>query len=185
LSPTRSNRTQTFAQTWTLLPYGTSPPDHVEFAYGNDTVYFPQPSLSQFGPGGSGLGVFDANRTASLKDGESDTKLALLRNRNTPKDGVGVGLRYVYITILLQFSLQTDLSDTHNGESGFIARNFLTPELTCEANLRRCLKSRFSNFVVPFVGYPYRIKRSPMPSFLKIFFGTCLLAMEWIHLQWS
>ena len=58
-------------------------------------VYFTKPSLSQFIPGGSGLGVFDANRTALLKGGSNDTKLALSRNGNAPNDGMGAVVRYL------------------------------------------------------------------------------------------
>ena len=82
-----------------LLPYGTSPPDYVEFAYGNETVYFPQPSLSQFIPGGSGLGIFDANQTASLKDSPNHA-VALLTSGNAPNNSMGAVLRYLYITCL-------------------------------------------------------------------------------------
>lgn len=93
--PTRSNPVQSFAQTWTLLPYGRSPPDTVEFAQKNETVYFAQPSLSQLIPGGSGSGTFNANQTASLslRDNPNGT-LALLMNGNTPHDSVGKILRY-------------------------------------------------------------------------------------------
>ncbi|KAF9645600.1 hypothetical protein BDM02DRAFT_490337 [Thelephora ganbajun] len=85
---------QDFAQTWTLLPYGRSPPDTVEFVNGNETVYLAQPSLSQFIPGGSGSGTFDANQTASisLRDTPNNT-LALLTNKNTPESMSAV-LRY-------------------------------------------------------------------------------------------
>ena len=78
--------------TWTLFPYGRSRPDYVEFAYGNETVYFSQPSLSQFIPGGSGLGTFDNHQAASLKDSPTNT-LGLLTNGNGPNKAVGAVLR--------------------------------------------------------------------------------------------
>jgi hypothetical protein len=87
-----SDRIKSFAQTWTLLPYGTSSPEQVAFAYFNETVYFPQPSSSQFIPGGSGLGVFHANETAAVK-GSPNNSLAWLTNENTPDNGLGVLLR--------------------------------------------------------------------------------------------
>jgi len=78
-----------------LLPYGRSPPDTVEFVQQNDTVYFDQPNLSQFTPGGSGLGTFKTNQTVSisLNDNPNNT-LALLTNGNSPKNGMGAILRY-------------------------------------------------------------------------------------------
>lgn len=84
---------QSFAQTWTLLPYGRSPPDTVEFTEGNDTVYFAQPTLSQFIPGGSGSGTFDANKTASLnlRNNPNNTLASLM---DSPQNSMGRLLRY-------------------------------------------------------------------------------------------
>ncbi|KAF9778318.1 hypothetical protein BJ322DRAFT_492827 [Thelephora terrestris] len=102
LSPDDVNRAtdqlgafQSFAQTWTLLPYGRTPPDTVEFAQNNDTVYFAQPTLSQLVPGGSGSGTFNVNQTASLDLGNNpNDTLALLMNGNAPRESMGELLRY-------------------------------------------------------------------------------------------
>lgn len=92
---------QHFGQMWPVLPYSTTPPDYVELAYGNDTVYFTKPSLSQFTPGGSGLGAFDfANLTSSPKAVRNDIKLALSPTKDSSNGAV---LRYMCITVLLKF----------------------------------------------------------------------------------
>lgn len=82
-----------------------TPPDYVELAYGNDTVYFSKPSLSQFTPGGSGLGNFDfeANRT-SPKAIRNDLRLALSPTKDSPEDDKGAVIRYVCFTVLCTFS---------------------------------------------------------------------------------
>jgi hypothetical protein len=81
-----------FAETWTLLPYGKSTSATSEFIYGNDTVYFAQPSLSQFVPGGSGAGTFNQPELINLRDTPNNT--APLTGRNAPKSNTGVVLRY-------------------------------------------------------------------------------------------
>jgi len=66
--------------------------DTAEFIYGNDTVYFAQPRLSQFVPGGSGAGVFNQSTWIGLKDAP---KNALpLPGRNASRSNAGVVLRY-------------------------------------------------------------------------------------------
>jgi hypothetical protein len=85
---------QDFAQTWTLLPYGRSAPDTAEFIYGNETVYFAQPSLSQFVPGGSGAGTFNTNQSASINLRDTPNNTLALTSRNAPKSDTGAVLRY-------------------------------------------------------------------------------------------
>ena len=67
--------------------------DTAELVYGNDTVYFAQPSLSQFTPGGSGAGTFIPPEPIGLKDPPNNT--LALTGRNTPKNYTGVVLRHV------------------------------------------------------------------------------------------
>jgi len=50
-------------------------------------------------PGGAGLGTFDSNQTASLKDRPNNTKLAFLTNGNSP-DKMGAVVRYVSVILL-------------------------------------------------------------------------------------
>jgi len=64
----------------------------VEFVYGNETIYFAQPSLSQFVPGGSGAGTFNQPELINLKDTPNNT--LPLTGRNAPKSNTGVVLRY-------------------------------------------------------------------------------------------
>ena len=60
--------------------------------YGNDTIYFAQPSLSQFIPGGSGAGTL--NITASIVPDDSPNDTPLLTDRNASNGDTGVVLRY-------------------------------------------------------------------------------------------
>jgi len=78
---------------WALLPYGSSPPDTTEFVYGNDTVYFVQPSLSQFTPGGSGAGTFKNNQSVSIGPKGTPNDAPVLTGRNAPESNTGVVLR--------------------------------------------------------------------------------------------
>ena len=71
-----------------LAPQRT-PFDTAEFVYGNDTVYFAQPPMSQFVPGGSGPGAFDLS--ISLKGAQNVTPV--LMGRSAPKSNTGVTLR--------------------------------------------------------------------------------------------
>jgi len=78
--------------TWSALAYGNSMSDTAEFIYGDDTVYFAQPSLSQFFPGGYGAGVFNQFTSIGLKEAPSNT--LPLTGRNASRSNTGVVLRY-------------------------------------------------------------------------------------------
>jgi len=76
---------------WHIFP----DPDSAEFVYGNDTanmVYFAQPSVSQFVPGGSGPGDVSNFRPVGLRKHLNDT--FALRGRNTTRNDTGAVLRY-------------------------------------------------------------------------------------------
>jgi len=77
---------------WSSLPYGSSMSDTAEFIYGNDTIYFAQPSLSQLVPGGSGAGIFNQSGSINFKDPPSNT--LPLTGRNAPRSNTGAVLRY-------------------------------------------------------------------------------------------
>jgi len=69
-------------------------PDIAEFAYGNDaanTIYFAQPSVSQFVPGGAGPGTIDF-WPIGLKDPLNNT--FAVAGRNSTRNGTGAILRY-------------------------------------------------------------------------------------------
>ena len=66
--------------------------DTAEFGYGNDIIYFTQPSLSQFVPGGSGAGTFNPPPRMGLKGPPNN--VPVLTGRNAPKRGNGAVLRY-------------------------------------------------------------------------------------------
>ena len=66
--------------------------DTAELVYNNETVYFAQPTLSQFIPGGSGPGTFVRPATVNLNDTTNNP--LVLTGRNAPKSGIGVVLRY-------------------------------------------------------------------------------------------
>ena len=75
--------------------FSAADPDTAQFVYGNDTVntvYFAQPSPSQFVPGGSGAGAFNPPPPMGLKDSPNNT--FSLTGRNTPKNDTGAVLRY-------------------------------------------------------------------------------------------
>jgi len=77
--------------------FSTTDPDTTKFTYGNDTVntvYFAQPTLSQFVPGGSGAGAFNPPPPMGLKDTPNNT--FVLTGRNMPKNDTGVVLRYAH-----------------------------------------------------------------------------------------
>jgi len=78
---------------WPTLPYGLSTSDTAELVYGNDIVYFAQPSLSQFVPGGSG--IFRKNEPTSISPKGTPNSTVGLTGRNSTKSGTGVILRYV------------------------------------------------------------------------------------------
>jgi len=65
--------------------------DATEFVYDNETVYFAQPSLSQFLPGGSGAGNF--NPVSVILAGPKHDAPALT-GRNALKSNTGTVLRY-------------------------------------------------------------------------------------------
>jgi len=82
------------SQEW--LPFGKDGSNTAEFVYGNetiDTVYFAQPSLSQFITGGSGPGNFNPPVPIGLKDPPED--VPALPGRNASKSDIGAVLRYV------------------------------------------------------------------------------------------
>ncbi|KDQ65143.1 hypothetical protein JAAARDRAFT_168055 [Jaapia argillacea MUCL 33604] len=76
-----------FVRTWTLAPFasGTEQARPVTFQYGNDTVYFAEPLLSQLMPGGHGLGTFDLNGTQT---GMTDSDLMAEQNQGAQQPGV-------------------------------------------------------------------------------------------------
>jgi len=75
-----------------LTSYLTTDPYTAEFVYGNNTIYFAQPSPSQFVSGGSGAGTFNPAPAMGVKDPLNNT-FALI-DRNTPKSETGAILRY-------------------------------------------------------------------------------------------
>ena len=66
--------------------------DTAEFVYGHDTVYFAQPTPSQFVPGGSGAGTFNGPTIMGLKGIPNNTPG--LVKREAPKNITGTVLRY-------------------------------------------------------------------------------------------
>ena len=92
LSREDSDRAAGLTEGWSAFLYGRSTSDTAEFIYGNDTVYFAQPSLSQFVPGGYGAGTFNQSASVGLKGVPNDT--LLLTGKNAPKSNTGVVLRY-------------------------------------------------------------------------------------------
>jgi len=87
------NQAVALSPDWSALPDGRSTSGTVEFSYDNETVYFAQPSSSQFLPGGYGLGVFSRYALISLKDDPNNS--LLLTGRSAPKNNAGMVLRYV------------------------------------------------------------------------------------------
>ena len=88
------------AGTWEF--YQTADPDTPEFVYGDDavnTVYFAQPTPSQFVPGGSGAGTFDAPPPVGVRDPPNNTLAST--GRNIPKDDTGAILRYASSDVCL------------------------------------------------------------------------------------
>ena len=74
------------------MAYSKTDPYTAEFVYGNDTVYFAQPSPSQFVSGGSGAAIFKQGPAMGVKD-PLNYALALTE-RNIPKNDGGGILRY-------------------------------------------------------------------------------------------
>jgi len=75
---------------WFFRP-GRTTFDTTELVYDSDTVYFAQPSLSQFVPGGFGAGAFNLSPSASINLKDTPNVSA---GRNPPKSNTGVVLRY-------------------------------------------------------------------------------------------
>ena len=75
---------------WFFRP-GRTTSDTTELAHDNDTIYFAQPSLSQFVPGGFGAGAFNLSPSASISLKDTPNASA---GRNPPKSNTGVVLRY-------------------------------------------------------------------------------------------
>ena len=71
---------------------GSSALGTAEFIYGNDTVYFAQPGLSQFVPGGHGSGTFSP-ASILLKDSPNNTLVST--GGNAPKTDIGMVLRCI------------------------------------------------------------------------------------------
>jgi len=71
---------------------GETASETIQLTYGNDTVYFAQPILSQFVPGGSGAGTFNQSSSIGLKDTTNNN--FALTGRNVTKTNAGVVLRY-------------------------------------------------------------------------------------------
>ena len=91
LTPCQS---QGVSRIWPASPYGGSASGTTEFVYGNDTVYFAQPSLSQFVPGGSGTGAFRINQTVSISPNDTPNNTLGSGDESTPENNAGVVLRY-------------------------------------------------------------------------------------------
>jgi len=72
--------------------YGRGTSGTAEFVYDNETVYFAQPSLSQFVSGGSGPGFFNRSDPTGKKDALGNTPAPT--GKNAPKRDTGAILRY-------------------------------------------------------------------------------------------
>ena len=92
LSKADGNLATSLSTRWSAFAYGNSMSDTSEFIYGNDTVYFAQPSLSQFLPGGYGAGALNQSALTSLNNATSNN--LPLTGRNAPRSNTGVVLRY-------------------------------------------------------------------------------------------
>ena len=102
------------------LQYRRGTPDIAEFVYNNDTVYFAQPSVSQFVLGGS---AFNRPAPIGLKGPSNDT--LVLMDRDAPKSDISAVIRYAPAA-RWRCSLTSRCSpslDTPSGESGFTARS--------------------------------------------------------------
>ena len=66
--------------------------DTAEFVYGNDTVYFAQPTRSQFAPGGSGAGTFNQPGAIGLTSTPANTLESA--DGSAPRSNTGAVLRY-------------------------------------------------------------------------------------------
>ena len=75
-----------------MLQCGRNMSNTAGFNYGSDTVYFAQPSLSQFIPGGSGLGTFVPSGPLGLKNTPNNT--SELTGRTPVESRTGAVLQY-------------------------------------------------------------------------------------------
>ena len=89
---TQGDVNQAVAEGGPLLLDDISAFDTAEFVYGNDTIYFAQPSPSQFVPGGSGAGTFNPPPRMGLKGPPNN--VPMLTGKDAPKRGNGAVLRY-------------------------------------------------------------------------------------------
>jgi len=78
-----------------LLLSDTTAFDTIEFTHGSETVYFAQPSPSQFVSGGSGAGTFDPPPKMGLKNIPNNTQFSA--DRNVPRSNAGAVLRYAIL----------------------------------------------------------------------------------------
>jgi len=81
------------AQGTSLLQFGGITSDTAELVYNNETVYFAQPSLSQFIPGGVGAGTFNTSASIGLENTQ-DNALGRASGNRTISSNNGVVLRY-------------------------------------------------------------------------------------------
>jgi len=110
--------------------YRGGTPDIAELVYNNDTVYFAQPSPSQFVLGGSAF-----NRPAPTGPKVPPNDTLVLMDRDAPKSDISAVIRYAP-PVRWRCSLTPRCSpslDTPSGESGFTARSYPTLKLICEA----------------------------------------------------
>jgi len=84
---------QGVSRIWPASPSGGSASGTTEFAYGNDTVYFAQPSPSRFVPGGSGTGAFHTNQTAPISPNDTPNNTLGSGGWSAPESNTGVVLR--------------------------------------------------------------------------------------------
>ena len=92
------------------------------FVYGNNTVYFAHPSLSQSVPVGSGVGTF--NVPAKIGQRGTSNNTAVFTDRNRSKNNTGAILRYDCMpTGDVTGCPDIFLLATPSGESGVIARS--------------------------------------------------------------
>ena len=155
----------------------------MELVYGNNTVYFAQPSPSQFVHGGSGVGTFD--QPVPLGPQETLKINLALPGRNTPKSDTSTVLRYALSAHQRRklTSWYSPCLDTPNGESGFTARSCLTLKSTCEATRRTLPWTDL--LICTYLGYRYRINHTPTPLSLKISSEACMGCLAWTYRRYS
>ena len=77
---------------YVTLNYRGSAPETAELVYGKETVYFVQPNLAQFVPGGSGAGTFNPPTSIILRVPPNNT--LAVTGRDALLNNTGVVLRY-------------------------------------------------------------------------------------------